>query len=154
MFKKYHQIYHQFSNEYSLCWIIVEYSKEYLFRIWISFLIFILCQHILIPPYTFINIMNIYKNIHMNYQGSAPGMDKEVWRKSEWRLESWGWGLKVWQPLHVLRRDSEHVGWAWLVGSARATTAAALHFRGRCRGGAPQATRAAHLVNTFLFCLT
>ena len=28
--------------------------------------------------------------------------------------------------------------------------AAALHFRGRCRGGAPPATRAAHLVNIFI----
>ena len=34
-----------------------------------------------------------------------------------------------------MRRVCKHVGWTWLVGSARATTAAAVHFRGRCRGG-------------------
>ena len=39
----------------------------------------------------------------------------------------------------------------WIIGSARATTAAALHFRGRCRGGASPATRAALLVNTFFY---
>ena len=116
-----------------------EYSKKYNF--WIFIWIF--------------NFLNIHckclheysHNIRKGYQGNAPGMDKEVWRKPERRLESWG--LKVWEPLHVLRRDGKHVGWTWLVGSARATTAAALHFRGRCHGGAPPATRAALLVNTF-----
>ena len=71
------------------------------------------------------------------------GWHGQVWRKQEIRFEEWGWGLKVWEPLHVLRRDGKHVGWTWLVGLARATTAAALHFRGRCRGGAPQ-QRALH----------
>jgi len=86
-----------------------------------------------------------------DYQGNAPGMDKEVWRKPESRLEWWGRGLKVWEPLHVLHRDRKHYGWTWLVGSALATTAAAIHFSGRCRGGAPQATLAAHLKNTFFY---
>ena len=102
--------------------------------------------------FIWIFIVNIFMNIQITSdQGNAPGMDKEVWRKSETRLEWWGWGLKVWKPLHVLRRDGKHVGWTWLVGSARAMTAAALHFRGRCRGGAPSATRAAQLVNTLFF---
>ena len=105
-------------------------------------------------------IVNIYTNIYLHEyshdirpdnQGNTPGMDKEVWQKPETRLDRLRWGLKVWEPLHVLRRDGKHVGWTWLVGSARAMTAAALHFRGRCRGGAPSATRAAQFVNTFFF---
>ena len=94
--------------------------------------------------------VSLWKNVPDN-QWNAPGMDTVVWRKPETKLEGSGWGLKVWEPLHVLRRASTHVGWTWLVGSARATTAAALHFRGRCRGGAPLATRAANLVDTFCF---
>ena len=70
-----------------------------------------------------------------DYQGNAPGMDRDFLREPEWRLEWWGGGLKVWAPLHVLLRDSKYVGWTWLVGSARATTAAAMHQGGAGGGG-------------------
>ena len=55
-----YSIFHIYSNEYSFYWIIVEYSKEYLFRIWISFWIFVLCRHILISLYLFINVYEYF----------------------------------------------------------------------------------------------
>ena len=135
----------------------ISQNKKYLFEYsfwWNKYLYFI-------TNIRFNIYMNIYLNIHCKYlheyshdirpgyQGNTPGMNKEVWRKLETRLEWRGWWLKVWEPLHVLRRDSEHVGWTWLAGSARATRAvAALHFWRRCRGGAPLARprrRALHI---------
>ena len=71
------------SNEYSLYWIIVEYSREYLFRIRISFWIFVLCQNHLVPLYLFINI---YEHLHKcSYE--LPG--QRAWHEQGSLTKTW-----------------------------------------------------------------
>ena len=144
-------------------WIIVEYSKIsfqntnifwifFWFSKYLYFITNIHCKYLYeyLSEYSYKYLHEYSHDIKPDYKSNAPSMDKDFRRKVETTsLEWWGWGLRFWEPLHVLCREGKHVSWNWLVGSARATTAAALHFCGRCRGGAPQATRAAPLVNTF-----